>query len=97
MPLVIKKLTFRESFKRDFARAPKDVRQAAEAALEKMLANASAGALRLHPLRGYPKPTIFKIDVLSNHSWQITFELEDGDTAVLLRLGTHSQIDTRPR
>lgn len=83
-------------FERDLKRAPADVQADAQVALNELLANSAAGALRLHSLKGYPKPTIFKIDLRADHSWQITFEV-DGETAVLLRLGTHRQLDRRPR
>lgn len=36
------------------------------------------------------------MDVLANHAWQITFEIE-GDVAKLCRLATHRRIDGDPR
>jgi hypothetical protein len=54
------------------------------------------GSLRLHPLTGLPKPTVWKIDVFANHAWQVTFEL-NGTTAELKRIGTHKSIDRDPR
>lgn len=83
-------------FARDLKRAPADVQADAKRVLKQLLDDSAAGALRLHSLKGYPKPTIYKIDVRPDHSWQITFELH-GTTAVLLRLGTHRRIDDRPR
>jgi hypothetical protein len=85
-----------DRFDADVRAAPIDVARAAEAARKTLIQNSRAGALRLHPLKGYPKPTIFKIDVTANHSWQLTFEL-DGEVAVLLRLATHKAIDRDPR
>jgi hypothetical protein len=85
-----------DAFDRDAASAPQDVFDDATAALTKLLQNPHANALRLHSMSGFPKPTIFKMDVRPDKSWQITLEL-DGQTAVLLRLATHKQIDRRPR
>lgn len=65
-------------------------------ALKLLLANPSAGRLRLHSLKGYSKPTIYKIDVFANKSWQVTFELE-GTTAHLRRIAPHAKIDRDPR
>ncbi len=76
--------------------APADVQQDTAAAPKRLLQNAASGRLRLHALKGYPKPTIFKIDVRPDKSWQITFEM-DGTEAVLLRLGTHKELDRNPR
>ena len=84
------------SFDADVRAAPPDVVADATAALKKLMQNPGAGSLRLHALSGYPKPTIYKIDVRADRSWQITFEL-DGTTAVMLRLATHKVMDRRPR
>lgn len=94
--LVVERLRHTQAFADDLRAAPGDVQADAAAALRKLLQNAASNALRLHALRGYPKPTIYKIDVRPDHSWQITFEL-DGAVAVLLRLGTHKELDRNPR
>ena len=52
--------------------------------------------VRVHPLSGYGKPTLWKLDVYANRSWQVTFELNDG-TASLKRIATHKAIDRDPR
>ena len=85
-----------DSYDADVKAAPADVISDATNAIDKLLRNSASGALRLHSLKGYPKPTIFKIDVRADRSWQITFEL-DGATAVLLRLAKHKELDRRPR
>lgn len=85
-----------DRFDADVRKAPPEIAKAAEAALEKLQENSRAGCLRMHPMQGLPKPMVFKLDVLANHSWQITFELH-GDTVHLLRLATHKTIDRRPR
>lgn len=85
-----------ERFASDLRSAPAEVQRAALEALRLLQVNPSAKSLRLHTLKGMPKPTVWKIDVYANHSWQITFEL-NGTVAELKRLGTHKTIDRDPR
>lgn len=70
--------------------------QALRDALTLLMANPRAKSLRLHPLSGYGKPTLWKIDVFTNKAWQVTFELIDG-VASLKRVATHKAIDRDPR
>lgn len=92
-------ITFRRTarFERDYKSASYDVQKAAIAVLETLQRNPAARVLRLHPLPNFGKPTIWKVDVNSNHSWQLTFEMEEGDVAKLCRLAKHSKIDADPR
>ncbi|WP_155742426.1 hypothetical protein [Variovorax paradoxus] len=69
-----------------------DIRRAVDQLFEDLMVNPNSH--RCHGLRGY-KPTIFAADVLSNHSWQVTFEM-DGETAVMRRLAIHQEIDDSP-
>lgn len=85
-----------DRFASDLRAAPPDVQKAALQALSLLQSNPQAKSLRLHTLKGMPKPAIWKIDVFSNHSWQITFELQ-GTTAHLKRLGRHKTVDRDPR
>lgn len=96
MRLVVVAFDYSPSFQADLAAAPLDVRRAANVALKLLKSNPQAGRLRLHSLAGYPKPTIYKIDVLANKSWQITFEL-NGGVSILRRIAPHRDIDRRPR
>lgn len=84
---------FTQRFKRDLKSADPTVQKAVKDALELLQKNPRF--VRAHALRGH-KPRLYSMDVLSNHSWQITFELVDG-VAVLIRLGTHKEIDRAPR
>ena len=81
-----------DPFKRDLSDAAPDTRKAALAAIDKLVLHPSANSLRLHALKGQGKPTVYKIDVLPNRSWQISFHLE-GEVAILRRLATHKDID----
>lgn len=83
-------------FAADLRGAPPEVQRAALGALALLQTHPDARSLRLHTLKGMPKPTVWKIDVYSNHAWQITFEL-NGTVAELKRLGMHKSIDRDPR
>jgi hypothetical protein len=84
------------SYLQDFQAAPVDVKKAVESVLRKLIANSNAGSLRCHSLSGYGKPSLFSIDVFTNHSWKMTFTM-DGTVAELRRLATHKSIDRDPR
>ncbi len=94
--IVISGFSYSARFASDLRNAPAEIQQAARQALSMLQANPNARSLRLHRLTGYPKPGIWKIDVFTNHAWQITFELND-TVAELKRLGTHKAIDRTPR
>lgn len=83
-----------ETFKRDYRKAPVSVQAQAREILGKLEATPSAQSLRLHPLNSY-RPTIYKIDVFTNRSWQISFNLE-GTEVTLRRLSTHKAMDRNP-
>ena len=84
---------FTPRFQRDFKAADPKLKEAVGAALKLLQSNHRS--VRTHSLSGH-KPKLFAMDVYSNHSWQITFEL-NGTTAILRRLGTHKDIDRAPR
>jgi mRNA-degrading endonuclease YafQ of YafQ-DinJ toxin-antitoxin module len=83
-------------FQAEFKALSVDVQKSCIEALKTLQNHPQARSLRLHTLKGMPKPTIWKIDIYANHSWQITFELV-GTTAELKRVGTHKTIDRDPR
>ena len=84
-------------FEKDLRAAPPDVVLAARNALNLLQQNPDSKALRLHLLKQFGKPGVWKIDVFSNHAWQLTFELEEGGIAKLCRLAMHKKIDLSPR
>lgn len=90
--LRINGFAFAETFKRDYKKAPPEVKSALPAVLEGLKQNPQPKKLRVHSLNGCFDPRIFKADVTPNHAWQLTFHL-DGEIAVLRRLGTHKQVD----
>lgn len=91
----IKDLDYKRTFERDVRKAPPEVRRVLESVLDDLLKYPQPKKLRFHSLNGFFHPKIYKIDVFSNKSWQITFEM-DGSTAVLRRLGTHREVDRFP-
>lgn len=92
----IERFAFSERFQAELQKLQPDVIKAVKEALALLQNNPVAKSLRLHPLTGLPKPTVWKIDVFTNHSWQVTFEL-NGTTAELKRVSTHKSIDRDPR
>lgn len=83
---------FTSRYKRERKGAPDDVRKAADQAVSDLLKNPRSH--RCHALKGF-KPTVFAVDVFSNHSWQLTFEIDDGKM-ILRRLAKHNSIDRTP-
>ena len=92
----IERFAYSERFQAELQKLKPDVVKAVKESLELLQSNPKAKSLRLHPLTGLPKPTVWKIDVFVNHSWQVTFEL-NGTTAELKRIATHKAIDRDPR
>lgn len=96
MTVVVESFDYTPSFQEELLAAPSDCQAAARDALKLLKQNSRAKSLRLHSLKGYRKPSIYKIDVFASKSWQITFELA-GTRAILRRLAKHRDIDRRPR
>lgn len=90
----MRKLTFRPTFVRQFKQLTPDVQKAAKKVMHK-LQNTEPGSpntsLRLHRLTDVHPPT-FKIDVFSNHSWQIVFRI-DGSGYDLIAILKHKEAD----
>jgi hypothetical protein len=84
-------------FEGELKAAAPGVQAAAADALKLLQANPKSKVLRLHQLKQFGKPAVWKIDVFSNHAWQITFELEAGNIVKLCRLAPHKKIDRDPR
>ena len=91
----IASIEFTDRFKRDFKRLDAVLQRRVEKILaEQLIPWPGRGSLRHHTLSG-PYPPVHVIDVMGNHSHQVTFRM-DGDTARLLRVGTHREIDRSP-
>lgn len=84
---------YTDRFKRELRSAGADIQREAAAALNALKVNPRS--VRAHPLHGF-RPKLYSMDVTSNHSWQITFELQ-GETAKLIRIARHKEINRAPR
>jgi hypothetical protein len=83
-------------YERNYNALPIDIRKAADDAVDDLLKDPIPTIRRLHPLSGFKNPKIYTIDVVSNHAYKISLEI-DGEVAILRRIGTHKVIDRAPR
>lgn len=95
MSLRITAFEYTERFKREFKGLSPDQQAAAAKALKELQGCPIPRGLRHHTLRD-TRPKIHKIDIASNHSYQITFEV-NGEVAKLLRVAAHKEIDRAAR
>lgn len=96
MDLVVEGFDYGEKFVKELSRLDPETQKAAKAALQLLQENSKAATLRCRPRPGFGRPMIWKIDVYSNKSYQITFEMV-GREAHLKRIAKHSVIDRDPR
>lgn len=96
MALLVEAFDFSGKFVKELERLDSGTQTAARKALALLQSNPNAKSLRLHALSGFARPAIWKIDVYSNKSYQITFEMA-GRVAQLKRIATHAEIDRAPR
>lgn len=82
-------------FERDFKQLPIDIQAAVKEAIKDLLKDPIPATRRLHPLTGFKNPKVYTIDVMSNHAYKISFEI-DGSKAILRRVHTHKTIDGSP-
>lgn len=92
---VIKTLGRSDKFENDLKKLPQDVRDAAKDAIRDLLKQPIPTARRFHQLHGYKNPKLYTIDVFTNKSYKISFELK-GTEAYLRRIATHKVIDRAP-
>jgi hypothetical protein len=74
---------------------PPEILRAAKEAIADLLKFPIPASRRLHALHGFRNPKVFTIDVLANHAYKISLEI-DGQKANLRRIGTHKVIDRSP-
>lgn len=84
------------SFIRDFDRLSNDLRAAVIACIDDLKEEVVPPGRRLHVVspKG-KKPTIFTVDVRSNKSHKLSFQVENR-VAILRRIATHKEIDRSP-
>lgn len=90
----ISKLAYTRKFERDLKALSPELLSAAKEAVRDLLEDPVPSVRRLHSLAGH-KPKVYTIDVLSNHAYKISFEI-DGETAILRRVASHVEIDRLP-
>lgn len=91
----ITSLKFNPRFAKDLKGLPVEIQKEVHAALADLQREVIPSKRRLHQLENYKDPKIHTIDVLSNHSYKISLEI-DGATATLRRVATHKTIDRTP-
>jgi hypothetical protein len=81
-----------DRFEREIKALKPDILEAAKEAIKDLQKDPIPTSRRLHKLGGYKNPKVYTVDVLSNHSYKISLEI-DGQTATLRRIATHKEID----
>jgi hypothetical protein len=94
--LVVETFDFSGKFLRELSRLDPNTQKAAKQSLALLQANPKAATLRCKPRPNFGRPLLWKIDVYSNKSYQISFEMV-GRVACLKRIATHAEIDRNPR
>jgi hypothetical protein len=92
---VITTITRNARFERDIKGLSPDILAAAKDAIADILKDPIPASRRLHRLVGYKNPKVYTIDVLPNHSYKISLEIE-GNAANLRRIAPHIEIDRQP-
>lgn len=95
MPHAITSFVYKTRFAKDLKSLPVDIQREVKLALDDLQKNPIPTTRRLHPLTGFKNPKVYTIDVLSNHPYKISFEI-DGKVAILRRVATHKSIDHCP-
>ena len=95
-PKPFRRIARTERFKRDYRKLPPDIRREVDEALRLLERDPLPRRLNFEKLEGYDDPALYTFHVTRNHSHKVSAML-DGDTLVLLRLGTHKRIDRDPR
>lgn len=96
MDLIVEGFDYSDKFSKELGKLDPNIRQAAKEALKLLMENPKSATLRCKPRPGFGQPLIWKIDVYSNKSYQITFEMI-GRVAHLKRVAKHDSIDRDPR
>lgn len=88
-------ITRNQRFEKNYRSLSIDLQAATRDAIRDLFKTPVPASRRLHSLRGFKNPKIFTIDVLSNHSYKISFEI-NGEVANLRRVASHRTIDSAP-
>lgn len=84
---------FSDEFSSQIRKVPPDIRKMAWQVLKRIKENPSARSPRTHRLTNV-RPPVHKVDLCSNHAWQMTMRIE-GEKYTILDIGTHKQMDRK--
>jgi mRNA-degrading endonuclease YafQ of YafQ-DinJ toxin-antitoxin module len=85
-------IAFTERFKKDYKALSTDVQDAVDACILDLEKDPLPAVRRGHRINAGRFPKVFSVDVFSNKSYKISFEI-NGKEALLRRVGTHREID----
>lgn len=86
-----KKIGKTGTFDRDYKRLSPELQKAVDQCILDLFRSPIPSMRRAHRINNsFPK--VFSVDVTSNHSHKISFQIE-GEECILRRVGTHAQID----
>jgi len=91
----ITSLQRKAKFDKDFKALPVDLQVPVKTAVADLLKDPIPASRRLHHLTGFKNPKVYTIDVLPNHAYKLSFEV-DGEAAILRRVTAHKTIDRNP-
>lgn len=85
-------IAFTDRFKKDYKSLPGNLQQAVDACIADLAKDPIPTSRRSHRINQGQFPKVFSVDVTSNKSHKLSFEI-NGDQALLRRVGTHREID----
>lgn len=81
-----------ERFKKDYKKLSPDLQKAVDDCITDLAKDPIPASRRAHRINTGQFPKVFSLDVTSNKSHKLSFEI-DGNQAVLRRVDTHREID----
>jgi mRNA-degrading endonuclease YafQ of YafQ-DinJ toxin-antitoxin module len=85
-------IAFTERFKKDYKSLSPDLQNAVDDCIADLAKDPIPASRRAHRINAGQFPKVFSLDVTSNKSHKLSFEII-GNQAVLRRIGTHREID----
>ena len=79
-------------FRKDYARLAPDIQRQVDDCIRDFALDPLPASRRAHRINTAQFPKVFSVDVTSNKSHKLSFQIDDG-VAILRRIGTHKEID----
>ncbi len=92
--VVISDWTPSRRYSREYKKCTIEIQTRADGKLEDLQSNPRPPGLGFEKLKGYDSPYIYTLHVTGNY--KISFEIINGTTAWLRRIGNHDEIDRAP-